>query len=118
MKSTGAFLNTTGKVDVTQMLTLSESLNLECRLTVSNHTQVQQYASSACPVCEAREKPGEAYWGTFATALMQDLCVLVARDCKKTAASLAGSLIIDLCLQFTCSSTPSRIGVCTPPPNF
>lgn len=51
----------TGKVDITQMLMLSENLNLECRLTVSNHTQVQQYAGSACPVCEVREIPGEAY---------------------------------------------------------
>lgn len=68
-------VNTGRKVDVTQMLTLSPSvdLNPECRLDGSNHKQVQQYVGSACSACEVTVKV--AYWGTFITALMRDPCM-------------------------------------------
>lgn len=52
---------------------MTEVVNLECRLTVSNHTVVQQYASSACSLCEVKVKAEAAYRGTFVTALTQDL---------------------------------------------
>lgn len=47
-----------GKIDVTQMLTLSsyEGLNAECRLTVSNRTVAQKYAGSACSECKVKVK--------------------------------------------------------------
>lgn len=47
-----------GKIDVTQMLTLSsyEGVNEECRLAVNNHNVAQKYAGSACSECKVKVK--------------------------------------------------------------
>lgn len=42
----------------------------------SNHTVAQQYASSACSVCEVKVKAEASYRGIFVTALMWDLSSL------------------------------------------
>lgn len=41
----------------------SKDLNPECRVTVSNHTQVQQYVGSTCSMCRVNAKAAAAYWG-------------------------------------------------------
>lgn len=82
MKLTSTFsgmVNVAGRVDITQMLTLSssEDLNPERWLSMSNQTAAQQYAVSACSACKEKAKSRGSLLGVrgFVTALMQDFCV-------------------------------------------